>query len=52
VRHHREKSGTENNAVEIKTGLARNAEAIGSDKETELVRILVDVDPSGGRSRL
>jgi hypothetical protein len=51
ARHGREKSGTENNAVEIKTGLVRNAKAIASDKETELIRILVDVDLSGGRSR-
>ena len=46
------KSGTENNAVKIKTGLVRNAKAIASDKGTELIRILVDVDPSGDRSRL
>ena len=52
ARHGREKSGTENNAVEIKTGLVPNAKAIASDNETDLIRILVDVDLSGGRSRL
>ena len=52
ARHGREKSGTENNAVEIKTGLAQSANAIAIAKETELIGLLVDVDLSGGRSRL
>ena len=52
ARHGREKSGTENNAVEIKTGLARQHNAIAIAKETELIGLLVDVDLSGGRSRL